>query len=297
MASKQSFLSKESKKPLVSVVIPAYNVQNIIKKCINSIANQTFGKRNIEIIIIDDVSTDKTKNSAFLEGKKNNLNLKVFTLKKHEERGVARNIGSKKAKGKYLLFLDADMKLANRVVEECLEVLTSNPKFKAVIIPEEAYGEGFWSACRKLEKKCYIGNDQIEAARFIETEAFWKVGGWDPTMISGEDWDLTRRLRERYQIARVNSLIYHYEGHLTLLFTARKKYYYGTTLLPYWRNNLAKSSFAVSMIVRPAYFNKRKLLLSDPVHALGMVILKAVEFSAMGAGLLRSRLFRAPSNF
>lgn len=289
-----------SGRPLISVVIPAYNAQNIISTCLNSIASQSILKKqknSVEVILIDDLSTDETKEVAMSIGKKQKLDLKVYTLKKHEERGVARNIGSKKARGKYLLFLDADMKLTKTVLEDCLKALTYNPKVKAVIIPEEAYGEGFWAGCRKLEKKCYIGNDQIEAARFIETEPFWKVGGWDPTMISGEDWDLTRRLREKYQITRINSLIYHYEGRLSLLFTAGKKYYYGTTLLPYWRNNLAKSSYAVTMVVRPAYFSKWKLLLSDPIHAAGMVILKTVEFSAMGLGILRSRIFTPPKSF
>lgn len=289
-----------STKPLVSVVIPAYNAQKIIQKCLSSIASQTFlknSKKLVEIIVVDDRSTDKTRQVSADMRLKYELSLKVISLKNHEERGVARNIGSKKARGKYLLFLDADMKLSSTVIEECITLLKQNPKFKAVIIPEESYGEGFWSDCRTLEKKCYIGNDQIEAARFIEAEAFRKVGGWDPTMISGEDWDLTRRLRVKYQIGRIDSLIFHYEGRLTLLFTARKKYYYGTTLLPYWRKNFLTSSYTISMVVRPAYFNKWQLLLSDPIHTAGMLVLKTVEFSAMGAGLLRSKLLRPPANF
>lgn len=308
-------MNKASLTPLVSIIIPAYNAEKIIQKCIKSIAKQTILKnatkalspksrpnpilneQKVEIILIDDRSLDQTKQKALLASSKLGLNLKAIRLKKHQERGVARNIGSKKARGDYLLFLDSDMQLSNKVLEDCLNTINADPKSQAVIIPEQSFGEGFWTACRSLEKKCYIGNDQIEAARFIEAKAFWNVGGWDPTMISGEDWDLTRRLREKYKVARVNSLIYHYEGRLTLSFTARKKYYYGTTSLPFWRKNLVNSSYLFLMVFRPVYFSKWKLLLSDPIHASGMIILKCVEFTAGAAGLIRSKLLTPPSSF
>jgi len=283
--------------PRVSIVIPAYNAEQIIQKNLKALASQTYPKNKIEIILVNDHSLDKTQEVAKKISSVLKLNLKVINLKKHAERGVARNIGSKNAKGDYLFFLDADMKLSKKVIEDSVKTILLDPKTKAIIIPEQSFGEGFWTACRALEKKCYIGNDQIEAARFIESKSFWKIGGWDPTMISGEDWDLTRRLREKYQIARIDSLIYHYEGRLTLWNTAKKKYYYGTTLLPYWKKNLVNSSFIFSMVLRPAYFSKWKLLLSDPIHALGMVILKTVEFSAGSLGILRSKLFRPPTTF
>lgn len=289
-------MNKARVKPLVSVIIPAYNTEKIIPKCLQSISKQTFlQNNNLEVILVDDRSLDKTIQTAKLVSKKLGLNLKVIPLKKHEERAVARNIGCKNALGKFLLFLDADMQLSKNVIQECINSVKKT--FQAVIIPEHSYGEGFWSDCRSLEKKCYIGNDQVEAARFIEKKSFWNVGGWDPTMISGEDWDLTRRLREKYKIGRINSLIYHYEGRLTLWFTARKKYYYGTVALPFWQKNLVKSSHIFSMVFRPAYIYKWKLLLSDPIHTFGMIILKFVEFSAGAAGLLRSKLLKPPSSF
>jgi len=62
-------------------------------------------------------------------------------------------------------FIDADMVLDPEVVDEGARILASSA-VPAVVIPEETVGEGFWTACRSLERDCYRGDDTIEAARF-----------------------------------------------------------------------------------------------------------------------------------
>lgn len=90
--------------PLISIIIPVYNTEKYLEKCVNSIIDQTYN--NIEIILVDDGSTD---NSPYICDKLNNKNnnIKVFH-KKNEGVSKARNYGIEKANGTYLLFVDSD---------------------------------------------------------------------------------------------------------------------------------------------------------------------------------------------
>lgn len=88
-----------------SIIIPTYNSQNYINNCLNSITNNYSD--DLEIIIIDDASTDNT--TTICENfSKINKNIKIFKLKKNCGPGSCRNLGIKKSKGKYIVFLDSD---------------------------------------------------------------------------------------------------------------------------------------------------------------------------------------------
>lgn len=90
--------------PLISVIVPVYNVEKYLRRCLDSIVNQTY--RNIEIILVDDGSTDGS-GKICEEYAERDKRIKVFS---QSNRGVsvARNVGLKKAKGKYIAFVDSD---------------------------------------------------------------------------------------------------------------------------------------------------------------------------------------------
>lgn len=90
--------------PNISVIIPVYNVEIYLKQCLDSVINQTL--KDIEIICVDDGSTDKSSEILQCYAKKDKR-IKVFS-QKNQFAGVARNNGMKHATGKYLFFLDAD---------------------------------------------------------------------------------------------------------------------------------------------------------------------------------------------
>ena len=90
-------------KDKISVIIPTYNRGHLIFKSINSVLNQTY--QNIEILIIDDGSTDNTE---YLIHKLNNSKIKYIKLKENKGASFARNIGIQKASGKYISFQDSD---------------------------------------------------------------------------------------------------------------------------------------------------------------------------------------------
>lgn len=89
---------------LVSAVIPAYNSEKTIECCINSVLKQTYN--NIEIIVINDGSTDNTLNILNTIAE-NNDKIKVYNIK-NSGPSFARNYGIKKSSGEYIAFLDSD---------------------------------------------------------------------------------------------------------------------------------------------------------------------------------------------
>lgn len=96
---------KERKNPIVSVIVPVYNVEKYIKQCINSIQVQTFG--NIEIICVNDCTQDNSM-KIVKELAKNDSRIKIISHIKNKGLGAARNTGLNAAKGKYCLFVDSD---------------------------------------------------------------------------------------------------------------------------------------------------------------------------------------------
>jgi len=258
---------------LVSVVVPTFDSDEFLKECLRSIREQIYG--NVEIIVVDHYSTDKTKEIAENSGAR--------VIESNAKRSEARNIGAGKAKGNFVFFVDSDMELNSTVIEKCVEKIRNG--CDAVIVPEVSVGEGFWAKCKALEKNCYIGDASIEAARFFKRDVFESTGGYDSELEAGEDWDLDQRICNRgYQIKRINVFIKHNEGKLSLQETMAKKNYYGKTIklyrikYPGWGKQQLKP-------FRSAFLRNWRRLAKDPIHALGMVFMKFLEFVSFEIGL------------
>lgn len=111
-------------KPIVSVIIPMYNVSEYIAECLDSVINQDYGIKNIEVILIDDASTDTTKEIAEKYVQKYDF---VF-IKNEYNQGLSRsrNEGIKGATGEYVMFLDSDDLLYPTSVTTLVEEIVSN---------------------------------------------------------------------------------------------------------------------------------------------------------------------------
>lgn len=92
---------------LFSIIIPVYNGEQCIIKCLNSIYNQGLKEEDFEVICVNDASTDNTA-QVISEYQKSHDNLKLITHEKNRRQGAARNTGVKAAKGEYILYIDAD---------------------------------------------------------------------------------------------------------------------------------------------------------------------------------------------
>ncbi len=268
------------KSPLVSVIVTTRNEQRNIKNCLESIKNQIYSP--IQVLVVDNNSRDKTKEIAKKYTK--------FVYNKGPERSAQRNYGAQKAKGEFVFFIDCDMMLAPEVVAQCVQTIKNG--FGGLVIPEESFGEGFWSQAKALERSFYLGNDTIEAARFFPKKVFEEVGGFDEGLTGPEDWDLSQRIAKKYKMGRIQALILHNEGTLSLSRTIQKKYYYAKKFAPYIKKSANKKNSKEQFSILGRYqvfFSQPKKLLKNPVLSCGMLFMKTSEFIAGGLGYLVSQ--------
>jgi len=220
---------------LVSVIITTKNEEANIENCLNSIKNQSYPQNLIEIIVVDNNSTDKTKeitesfnsNVIASEARQSRSFIQVFNY--GPERSAQRNFGVEKSSGEYFLYLDADMILDKDVIKDCVsKIQETRDKKQEVVglyISEIVVGEKFWSQVRRFERSFYDGT-VIDCARFIQKKAFQKVGGFDENLTGPEDWDLDKKLRNIGVVELINTPINHNEEEFDLKKYLSKKGYY-----------------------------------------------------------------------
>ncbi len=269
--------------PLVSIIVPTLNSARTLEACLRSIKNQSYAA--IELIVVDNFSTDSTSAIA-----------KRYTQKFFQtgpERSAQRNFGASEATGTYVCIIDSDMELSTDAIKECVEAISMNPNSAGVIIPEESFGEGFWAQCKKLERSFYVGVDWMEAARFFPRELYLRVGGYDETMVSGEDWDLSQRMAAFGVLRRISSYIYHNEGHISLMKTMKKKYYYAKHFAKYvaQSRNSSSAKQQTSILARyQLFFSNPKKIFKNPLLGLGMLFMKTCELGLGGLGFTAYRI-------
>jgi glycosyltransferase involved in cell wall biosynthesis len=100
----------------ISVIIPAYNVENYIDRCLKSIATQNLPQSEYEIIIVNDGSKDKTLDKLKV-WEKSSKNIHVYS-QENQGQSSARNFALLKASGKYIFYIDADDYIESNVLNE-----------------------------------------------------------------------------------------------------------------------------------------------------------------------------------
>lgn len=115
--------------PIVSIIVPVYNVEDYLKICLDSIINQTY--KNLEIILVNDGSTDRSGKICDEYSKVEN---RIF-VKHNENHGVSysRNYGINLAKGKYLMFIDSDDSIKPTYVEKMVSAIEEQENIDLVI--------------------------------------------------------------------------------------------------------------------------------------------------------------------
>lgn len=275
-----------SDNPLVSVIVTTRNNHKTLDACLASIIGQTY--QPIELIVVDNNSSDGTRTIA-----------RYYTDHVYicgPERCAQRNVAVEKSSGEFVLIIDSDMELSPHVVQDCVDVMHYRPKTKGVIIPEESFGQGYWASCKRLERSFYTGNDAIEAARFFTKQTYQNVGGYDESLVSGEDWDLSTRVRALGRIERVPSYIRHNEGKLKLGQSLRKKFYYAQKAKAFLRKQSAAqriSSGAGPFNRYRMFLSRPKQLLRNPFLGVGMLVMKTCEFGFGALGYVFAKRDRS----
>lgn len=201
---------------LISVIIPTYNEQKSIAECLESLASQSY--KQLEIIVVDDGSTDQT----LLKIK--NLKVKNLILLKqnHKGPGPARNLGASKAKGEILVFVDADMTFAKNFISDLTAPIIDGQTSGTFSKNEmNANKDNIWSRCWNINRGWPIDRlippDYPLTApvyRSILKSEFDKVGGFDTTGEYTDDWSLSRKLAVKSTLAK--GAVYYHKNPSTL---------------------------------------------------------------------------------
>ena len=263
--------------PLVSIVVPTYNSEKTLAKCLESIKNQTY--KNTENIIVDNFSTDKTTEIAREHG--------VNVIKIKAIRSKARNIGIQQSNGHFVLCIDSDMELTENVVKGCVDAFQEGKKVGGIVIPERSIGNNFWVKVRDFERSFYA-QTEIESARFFKKDIAQSVGGYEEDVVFYEESTLPQKIADLgFNInLRINSYILHNEYNFTLSNWLKKKFFYAKTLRSYARKYKSYAVKQYSLSYRYLIFLKNKKFYSKPLLAIGVLILKTLEFLSAGFGYI-----------
>jgi glycosyltransferase involved in cell wall biosynthesis len=264
--------------PKVVVVVPTKNSQLYLNRVLRSVLEQTY--QNIDIVVVDNNSIDETKKIA----KKFTNNIINFG----PERSPQKNYGANNYEAKYILFLDSDAELELNVVTECVKL--GEQCIDMVIIPERHKGKGAWAKAKIKEREFYIGDDNVECPWFFNRDSFLSTGGYDESMVSGEDWDIFNRMRNSgFKFSRCESYINHNLGQLKFFEYINKKRYYGRNIGNFINKNqtdvVKKIPFLRLSIVKNIFKN-----IHQPITLSLILILKFGEIIFIIIGMIEGKL-------
>jgi glycosyltransferase involved in cell wall biosynthesis len=261
--------------PLVSVIIPTRNSSLYIRRCLESIRNQTY--KNIEIIVVDNYSADSTTNIAA------HYTDKIFTS--GPERSAQVNYGVQRASGKYVYRVDSDFILDDNLIKQAVTLSELN-NYSAILIHNTSDPTvSYWSRVRRFERDMYISDETNVAVRFIRRDVFISSGGLDPRLLIGEDYDLHNRIIRAHKIGRITAKETHLGEYKTLKEIAQLHYIYGKTVYSFVKKNKSRGMKQMNPF-REAFIKNYKEFFKQPYLASGFIIYQMVKFSSGGLGLL-----------
>jgi glycosyltransferase involved in cell wall biosynthesis len=201
---------------LISVVIPTCNRPRLLETAINSVINQTYN--NIEIIIVDDASTDETK---AVHIKYNDERISYIRVDKSKGGNFARNLGVKQSKGSYVAFLDDDDEWLPSKLSKQMQVFEKDESIGIVYTGADVIHTAYDTKYKITPQKMgdlsmsiltfnYIGTT---SSVMIKRELFDEAGGFDIKMPQLQDYDLWIRVCQLTKVGFLKESLIKYYVH------------------------------------------------------------------------------------
>ncbi|WP_010648178.1 glycosyltransferase [Oceanobacillus massiliensis] len=197
--------------PLVSVIIPCFNSGEWMGETLSSVFDQTYP--NIEVIVIDDGSTDNTKEIVL-----NYSDEILYYYQKNKGPSAARNLGAKKARGKYIAFLDSDDVWEDNKLSLQVGYLEKNKNVQLVfsnvnLINEK--GEHLYShfnrvpiGKKEIIMKFFLGEITMNTPTIVvKRDSLLNVGGFDEELPLREDHFFLMMMTHKYEIFHFKELL------------------------------------------------------------------------------------------
>lgn len=188
----------------ISVIIPAYNEEKLIARCLQSLEDQSYNKDNFEVIIVDNGSSDDTVKVA------KSFGVKVYSFTDVRNPSAARRFGITKAKGNIVAFTDADS-IVTRGWLKTIDKLLYNQQLVCIggrVLPDK--NDNGWIKTIfvmydfSFELSNALGKPIMGGYNMaMKKDEYEQVGGLDVNLSSGDDFDLVARLKEKYGLKKV----------------------------------------------------------------------------------------------
>jgi len=185
----------------VSVIIPAYNEEEDIKYCLDSLKNQSY--KEIEVILVDDGSTDKTIEIA------KKYKIKIL-MQSHKGPGAARNFGATKSHGKILIFVDADMHFEKDYIKNLVKPILDNKNLIGTTHDFEiaTNTNNIWSNLWGEIRVSKNNAKEVKIFRAIRKDKFLEMEGFDSKYGYADDQTFWYKYKIKPAVAK-NTTCYH----------------------------------------------------------------------------------------
>ena len=189
---------------MISIIITAYNYGRYIERALRSCLDQSIPNSQYEIIIVNDCSTDNTV--AILDNYQNDA--RIYHLEKNVGLSAARNFGVRKAKGQYVVFLDADDYLHRETIQVQKLFLEENHTLNAVAIDYFLVDD-----LENHRERIKAEEKPIACGIMFRKDLLIEIGLYDESFKAREEEDLRIRFLERFNIYNIPLPLYRYRRH------------------------------------------------------------------------------------
>ena len=200
-------------KPLISVIVPVYNVDRIyLEECVESVLNQSYS--NFELVLVDDCSSkEETKNT--LKEYSKNKKIKVVYRKKNGHISEATNTGIKEAKGEFISLLDNDDVLDKDALYYVVDALNKNKKLDMIYTDEDKIyfnGEYYFPHFKPdFSPDTLLSSNYICHFTTLRKAIVDEIGGFRSEYNGSQDYDLFLRFTEKTNhIYHIPKILYHW---------------------------------------------------------------------------------------
>ncbi len=247
------------RKILVSIIIPVHNRPSLIRDTLFSIQSQTYSYW--EAIVIDDNSTDSTI-AVVLELSENDKRIKIYKKNRFDQIGAnaSRNIGLKRSKGKYVIFLDSDDLLSPDCLFNRINAIESMPDLDFVVFQCQLFkkiindSNVIWNILYKniddLDRFLSLDTPWSIVSPIWKRNVFEKIGFFDCNLLSWHDWELhVRALSSGLKYKKIDIVDCYYRQHSFDSIgknSLSKQYLYSYEYLLQKTNTLLKKNYKLS---------------------------------------------------
>lgn len=189
---------------LVSVIVPVYNQERYIGRCLRSLLQQTMPHERYEIVVVDDASTDRTSYALEL------FHDQIVTMRNTRNRGLPATLNRaiEAARGEYIVRVDSDDYVNANFLNILHFFLDQNPNYDAVacdyllVDDEEA-----------VIKRADCGAEPIGCGIMFRRDQLIDLGGYDESFLRHEEREFRVRFEQQHRIGRLELPLYRYRRH------------------------------------------------------------------------------------